>query len=242
MPHDMQRDACSEASGRENGSYSSCQSWTREATGRWAGSRRPRDRKASGLPMAKAELPGHGPTLAPTLRQELGAIVTFARRAPVTEVSVEGVPVTEVPVTEVPVTGVPVTGVSVDGRVSQRSGLLQGTLRRPRKYQECPARSASALTGGPGVSTCRRSAYVKGRPRAALALRAGEPAPTSSVPGSPPARPPSRRALLARLAIRSAGASAAALALLGAMTPNEANAAAPPPAAAAAQHFRNPIS
>jgi hypothetical protein len=46
--------------------------------------------------------------------------------------------------------------------------------------------------------------------------------------------------MLAHLAIRSAGASAAALALLGAMTPNEAPAAAQP-SAASGQHFRNPI-
>ncbi len=178
--------------------------------GRWAGTRRPRDRKASGLPMAIAATakgaPGHAPTLAPTPRRQVGAIVTFA------------------------------FGVLVNRQVGFRE-----RFRRHRKDREVPSRA--------GKRSNRRSRReylsticVPGRP-ALLSPRSasvgrGWRARTRRQPPCLPDRP-SRRALLARLAIRSAGASAPALALLGAMTPNEAPGVAQP--AAVGQHFRNPI-
>jgi hypothetical protein len=207
----MHRDACSEASGREKGSYSSCQSWTRlKLRAGGPGTRRPLDRKALGSPMAIAATakgaPGHEPTLAPTPRRQVGAIVTFA------------------------------FGVLVNRQVGFRERFV-ATVR----IGKCPRALVSARTGGLGVSTCRRFVYLEGQ-------HCSRPAPppcgeglarTDSAPTPLSARPPSRRALLARLAIRSAGASAPALALLGAMTPNEAPGVAQP--AAVGQHFRNPI-
>jgi hypothetical protein len=55
----------------------------------------------------------------------------------------------------------------------------------------------------------------------------GPAVPAPDAPGNQASRPFSRRALLARLAISSAAASAATLALLGAVAPTETAVAAP---------------
>jgi hypothetical protein len=101
-----------------------------------------------------------------------------------------------------------------------------GPVGAPRRCPIIAPGPPGPLRRGGGVS--RRAEPPGARTSGPVEL-AGTAQPQSAQPGPAPGatpvpgrRSPSRRALLARLAIRSAAASAASLALLGALAPAEA--------------------